>query len=63
MKQYIDLYKLNRDLLILVDLVCHGVTPQDYLKTHIENICKKRKNATEVFLEIQVLIHIHIHLH
>ena len=50
MKQYIDLYKLNRDLLILVDLVCHGVTPQDYLKTHIENICKKKKkNATEVF--------------
>ena len=50
LKQYIDLYKLNRNLLTLVDIVCHGVTPQDYLKTHIENICKKKKkNATEVF--------------
>ena len=38
LKQYIDLYKLNRNLLTLVDIVCHGVTPQDYLKTHIENI-------------------------
>lgn len=64
LKQYIDLYKLNRNLLTLVDIVCHGVTPQDYLKTHIENICKKKKKMQQkFFLEIQVLIHIHIHLH
>lgn len=46
------LYTKNVDLcnLVTIDLICHGVTPQDYLKEHVRKIeTQKGKKATEVY--------------
>ena len=38
---------VNNENLLLVDLVCHGVTPYSFLKQHIELICKQKKKVAK----------------
>lgn len=41
---------VSTDKLMTVDIVCHGTTPPEYLKQHIENIeNKKHRKATAVY--------------
>ncbi|MCM1125566.1 MAG: Coenzyme F420 hydrogenase/dehydrogenase, beta subunit C-terminal domain [Lachnospiraceae bacterium] len=46
-KKYCQVLNVNEQNLILVDLVCHGVVPAQYLNSHIEYIEKKKKRRTE----------------
>ena len=49
LKSFLQARKMKTDALVTVDLVCHGTTPAQYLKNHIQRIeRKKAQKATEV---------------
>ena len=49
LKNYLAICRCSTEYLLTIDLICHGVTPPEYLKKHIQSIEKKyRKNATEI---------------
>lgn len=49
LKKYLQVRKTKTDALVTVDLVCHGATPPQYLKEHIQKIeHKKAQKTTEV---------------
>ena len=49
LKQYLRATKTNVSLLHTADLICHGVTPSDFLQQHIHALEKHyHKHATEV---------------
>ena len=39
-KKYAEMKKVNTDDLFTVDLICHGIPSDLYLKEHVQNICK-----------------------
>lgn len=41
---YLSVQKCVTDNLVTADLICHGVTPTNYLKEHIKNIIKDKAN-------------------
>lgn len=43
LKKYLFVKKISLELLVTVDIVCHGTTPEQFLGEHIEHIEKKKK--------------------
>lgn len=50
LKSFLRLKKVPEMNIVFVDLVCHGITSELYLKQHVSNIeHRKKKNSTKIF--------------
>ncbi|MFR4582433.1 Coenzyme F420 hydrogenase/dehydrogenase, beta subunit C-terminal domain [Clostridium cadaveris] len=50
LKHYLKLRKINTEKFYAVDLICHGVSPVEFLKAHIKYLENKyNKKATELY--------------
>ena len=38
-KKYAEINKVNTENLLTVDIICHGVPSDLYIKEHVKNIC------------------------
>lgn len=52
LKKYLSVKKIPEKLLFIVDLVCHGTTPEQFLSEHIAYI-EKKKNRKAIHVEFR----------
>lgn len=50
LRNYLDTLKCNKGNLLTIDLICHGVTPVEYLKDHIMELERKYAEKTTEIL-------------
>lgn len=50
LEQYLEVKRINCSRLFLVDIVCHGTAPDEFLKEHITSIEEKKKRKAKQVL-------------